>query len=145
MVWDNSFETGIREIDEQNSCLVAHVEAMTEYDNNRTKYEKLENFEKLAARHFEREQHIHNECGYESAEMHKRAHRAYLLRIHRMKCRFVESGPTLENEIIFIRDVIEFLKRHITSYDKDFADWYAKLGGRSKARLFPERVTEFAE
>ncbi|MDR1509143.1 MAG: hypothetical protein LBS53_05855 [Synergistaceae bacterium] len=128
MVWDNSFETGMIEIDEQNSSLVARVEAMTKYDNNRTKYEKLEDFETLAASHFEREQQIHDKCGYKSAEMHKLAHKAYLLRIRRMKRRFVENGPTLENEIIFIKDVIESLKRHIMNHDKDFADWYAKLG-----------------
>jgi hemerythrin-like metal-binding protein len=145
MVWDNSFETGMREIDEQNSSLVASVESMTEYDNNGTKYEKLEDFETLAARHFEREQRIHDKCGYESSEIHKLAHKAYLLRLQRMKRRFVENGPTLENEIIFIKDVIESLKRHITSYDRDFADWYAKLEKSADLSLLPERMTMTAE
>jgi hemerythrin-like metal-binding protein len=138
MVWNASFETGISEIDEQNSCLVACVEAMTEYDNNRMKYEKLEDFEKLAVRHFEREQQIHDRYGYKGAEMHKLAHRAYLLRILRMKRRFIENGPTLENEIIFIKDAIESLKRHITKHDKDFAEWYARYGNSARMRLLPE-------
>jgi hemerythrin-like metal-binding protein len=134
MVWNISFETGMREIDEQNSSLVATVEAMTEYDSNRMKYERLEDFGKLAARYFEREQEIHGRCGYKDAERHKLAHEVYLLRVLRMKRRFVENGPTLENEIIFIRDVIESLRKHIMSHDKDFADWYAKLGNRANAR-----------
>jgi hemerythrin-like metal-binding protein len=143
MVWDVSFETGMQEIDEQNFCLVASVASMTKCDNNRRKYEKLEDFEKLAARHFEKEQQIHDRCGYKGSEMHKLAHRAYLLRIHRMKCRFVESGPTLENEIIFIRDVVESLRRHITSHDKDFADWCAKQeSGVKVVRLLTEIITE---
>jgi hemerythrin-like metal-binding protein len=145
MVWNNSFETGMRAIDEQNSSLIAHVEAMSEYDNNSMKYEKLEDFEKMAARHFEREQRIHDICGYKGAEMHKLAHRTYLLRLRRMKRRFVENGPTLENEIIFIRDVIESLKKHITNHDRDFANWYEKLESGAKVRLLPGGVTEFAE
>ncbi|MDR1138029.1 MAG: hypothetical protein LBK91_06880 [Synergistaceae bacterium] len=139
MVWNILFETGMREIDEQNSRLVAHVEAMSEYDSNSVKYERLEDFEALAARHFEREQRIHDECGYSWAEKHRLAHKSYLRKICRMKRRFVENGPTLENEIIFIRDVIESLKKNIMNHDKDFADWYAKVGERDS--LLSERMT----
>jgi hemerythrin-like metal-binding protein len=139
MVWNISFETGVKEIDEQNSRLVASVEAMADSDSNRKKYEKLEDFEELAARHFEREQCIHRECGYSDAAKHELAHRTYLVKLHRMRHRFVESGPTLENEIIFIKDVIESLKKHITNYDKNFAKWYVKLAEGGSLSL--ERMT----
>jgi hemerythrin-like metal-binding protein len=124
MLWDSDYETGVREIDEHNHDLVGHIEAMMNPDNNRSRYERLVNFEQAAEKYFETEQKLHRECGYEHAERHKFIHKKYLMRLRRMKKNFVENGPTLQNEMIFIKDVLEALKKHIIDHDKVFATYY---------------------
>jgi hemerythrin-like metal-binding protein len=124
MLWDSSFETGVSEVDSQNFGLVRHVEAMLSNDTNRARFEKLSEFERVVEECFDREQRIHASCGYSKAEEHKFSHRSYLLRLRRMKERFIENGPTLENEMMFIKDVVESLKKHIALHDMDFAAYY---------------------
>ncbi|MDR3332689.1 MAG: hypothetical protein LBT08_08670 [Synergistaceae bacterium] len=133
MLWDSSYETGIREIDEQNFDLVGHIETMMNPDNNRSRFERLVNFERLAKRYFENEQALHGECGYEHAEKHEFIHRNYLRRLRRMRDNFIESGPTLRNEMIFIKDVLEALKKHIQDHDRHFAEFYLENAESAEA------------
>jgi hemerythrin-like metal-binding protein len=133
MLWSASYETGVREIDEQNFDLVEHIEAMMNPDNNRSRFEQLVKFECLAARYFEREQELHRGCGYEHAERHEFIHKNYLMRLRRMKKNFIENGPTLQNEMIFIKNVLETFKKHILDHDKEFAIFYNGSVERAEA------------
>jgi hypothetical protein len=56
-----------------------------------------------------------------------------LLRLRRMKANFVENGPTLQNEMIFIKDVLETLKKHILNHDKEFAIFYSENVEKAEA------------
>ena len=126
MLWDPSFETGVAEIDRQNFDLIARIEAMRYPDNNKARFDQLVTFEHLVADYFERDQTLHDKCCYSGAEKHKFIHRSYLHHLQKIKHNFIESGPTLENEMIFIKDAVESLKKHIVSYDKRFAAFYHK-------------------
>ena len=126
MLWDPSFETGVMEIDRQNFDLIARIEAMRYSDNNKARFDQLVKFETLVADYFTREQTLHCECCYSDAEKHKFTHRSYLRHLQKIKHNFIERGPTLENEMIFIKDAVESLKKHIVNYDKHFAAFYRK-------------------
>jgi hemerythrin len=102
-------------------------------DNNRSRFERLVKFECLAERYFKKEQELHRECGYEHARRHEFTHRNYLTRLRRMKDNFIENGPTLQNEMIFVKDVLETLKKHILDHDKEFAAFYNENVERAEA------------
>jgi hemerythrin len=100
------------------------IEAITGSDTNKARFELLVDFERLAVKYFEREQALHAECCYHDAERHKYTHKRYLTHLQKIVRNFVERGPTLENEMIFIREAVESLKKHIIKHDKDFAAFY---------------------
>ena len=134
MLWNRSYETGVREIDKQNFDLISRLDAMTNPDTNKAKFEQLINFEEIVPKYFEHEQTIHHECDYYDADMHRYAHEGYLKHLNRIKRNFINRGPTLENEMIFLKYAVESLKKHIVNQDKLFAEFYKKNIVNAKAQ-----------
>ena len=126
MLWNHSYETGLAEIDRQNLDLISRLDAMINPDTNMVRFEQLANFELVVPKYFEREQTMHGECNYYDADMHRFTHESYLKHLRKIKCNFIERGPTLENEMVFIKNAVESLKKHITNQDKPFAEFYHK-------------------
>ena len=134
MMWNRTYETGLEELDKLNFDLISRLDAMRDSDTNRARLEKLENFEQMVSKYFEREQKMHNECNYYGADIHRSSHEGYLKNLRRIKRNFIERGPTLENEMIFIKNTIKSLEKHITNQDKPFAEFYHKNILNAKAQ-----------
>ena len=124
MLWNHSFETGVAEIDEQNFDLVSRLDAMANSDTNRARFEQLVNFKETVAKYFEHEQNIHCDCHYSDADMHRYAHVCYLKNLRRIERDYVDRGATLANEMFFLKNAVESLKKHIMNQDKSFAEFY---------------------
>ena len=133
MLWNRSYETGVVEIDKQNFDLISRLGAMTSFDTNLARFEQLENLEQIIPKYFERKQKLHHECSYDDADIHRFTHEGYLKHLRRIKRSFIESGPTLRNEMIFLKNAVESLKKHIMSQDKSFAEFYNKNIVNAKA------------
>ena len=126
MLWDRSYETGMGEIDMQNLDMISRLDAMTNRDAGTVKFRQLVNFELIVPKYFEREQAMHNECGYYDADMHRLTHESCLQYLRKITRNFIDRGPTLENEMIFVNDALLSLKTHIINHDKPFAEFYQK-------------------
>jgi len=124
MLWKSSYETGVDEIDRQNFDLLSCVEAMMGPDAASTKLIQLETFETLVTRYFTFEQGIHTKSRYFDADKHEYYHAAYIKSLQGIKRNFEKTGATLENEKIFIREVVEPLQNHIMCHDKLFAFFF---------------------
>ena len=124
MLWNRSYETGVEEIDKQNFDLISRLNAMTTSDTNRARFEQLVNFEQIVPKYFEREQTMQNECNYYDTDLHRYAHAGYLKHLRRITRNFIDGGPTLENEMFFLKNAVEFLKKHIMKEDRAFAEFY---------------------
>ena len=134
MLWNYSYETGVMEIDKQNFDLISRLDAMTNPDTKKGKFEQLVNFELIVPKYFEYEQTMHFECDFFEADMHRYTHEIYLRHLRRIKHNFIENGPTLENEMIFLKNAVEYLKKHIVNQDKLFAEFYKKNIINAKAQ-----------
>ena len=126
MLWNHSYETGVDEIDRQNLDMVSRLCAMINPDASTVRFEQLVNFELIVPRYFEREGVIHDECGYYDADMHKFTHESCLQYLRKIKRNFIDRGPTLENEMIFVNDALMSLRTHIMDHDKPFAEFYRR-------------------
>ena len=124
MLWYSLYETGVDEIDRQNFELIDRVKVMMNIEDNKERLKQLEIFEELVKKYFAREQRLHEEFCYLDAYWHRVFHEAYIRKLQHAKQRFIETGATLENEKIFITQVVEFLKNHIACHDRSFAHFY---------------------
>jgi len=126
MLWDHSYETGMAEIDKQNFDLISRLDAIANSDTNRVRFEQLVNFVETVTKYFEQEQTMHCECNYFDADMHKYSHICYLKHLRRIERDYVDRGATLANEMFFLKNAVESLKKHIMNQDKPFAEFYKK-------------------
>ena len=133
MLWNHSYETGLAEIDKQNYDLISQLDTMSDPDTNRERFERLVDFEQTVMEYFEREQKMHCECNYCGADMHRYAHTGYLNHLRRIERDYVERGATLQNEMFFLKNAVESLKKHIMNQDKSFAEFYKKTVIEEKA------------
>ena len=134
MSWNSLYETGVKELDCQNFDLLSRLDAMVDADSLAVRVQQLVHFEQVVTAYFEREQRMHGECGYYDADIHKFAHRSYLEHLGRIKWRFTEGKFTLENELIFMKDAVGILLKHIMDEDKSFAGFYHENILRAKAQ-----------
>jgi hemerythrin-like metal-binding protein len=133
MLWDETLETGVREIDVQNFDLLERIELLGNAGNGEVGKE-LKFLEEKVLEYFKKEQQLHEEFGYADAEAHRFNHKSYIVRLQRLIKKYNENGPTLENMIIFERDAVRQLKKHIATYDRNFAPVYFEDG-----RNMPEK------
>ena len=126
MLWDDTYRTGIDELDESNKRLFLHIDALLDADSKRV-CDEIDDFERRAIRHFEMEQELHDESLYPSAIYHKMHHESYIASLRRLKDRAKSEGVTLELFKVMQRNMVDFLRKHITQYDQDFADYYRSI------------------
>ena len=134
MLWNSSFSTGLTEIDAQNSDLISRLRAMIEADTYWARIMQLVRFEQAVTEYFKREQTIHDECGYYAAEIHRFTHEGYLKHLRRMRWKYIEEELTLENEMLFMKDVVDLLLKHILNQDRSFAEFYHRNILNAKAQ-----------
>ena len=123
MLWNDSYESGIFEIDRQNFDLVSRITEMMYYEENSIRLKQLEVFEQLVKEYFANEQRLHGKYHYFDSYSHRISHEVYISGLARIRRNFEKTGSTLENEREFFRQVFEFLKEHIMNHDKSFGEF----------------------
>ena len=123
MLWNDSYKTGVDVIDLQNFEIVASIREMMQFEDNKKRLTQLEVFEELVKKYFEREEKLHDECGFD-AYLHRISHEIYINALQQIKRNFEKTGTTMENEKFFRTNVVEFFKKHIKSHDMCFAYFY---------------------
>ena len=128
MPWDDSYDTGVDEIDKQNFELIYRAELMMNTEDKDIRLTQLHFFEKLVKEYFALEQRLHNECYYFDANWHKEIHEIYIVKLQQIKKHLAEEENSHENEEFFKSQVFEFLKDHISYHDQSFACFYCIIG-----------------
>jgi methyl-accepting chemotaxis protein len=123
-LWNKSFETGIKLIDEQHMELFRQIEILLDSGKSGRVNETLDFLEKYIAKHFSDEQEMHVQSKYPKAKKHRQYHEAYKATFHELKEKYIKEGPTIANNIAVNKTVIGWLKDHIMIQDKDFAAFY---------------------
>jgi methyl-accepting chemotaxis protein len=123
-LWNKSFETGIKLIDEQHMELFRQIEILLDSGKSGRVNETLDFLEKYIAKHFSDEQEMHVQSKYPKAAKHRQYHEAYKTTFHELKEKYIKEGPTVANNIAVNKTVIGWLKDHIMIQDKDFAAFY---------------------
>jgi hemerythrin len=83
----------------------------------------LDSLERSVMKYFRAEEEIHRELAFPDAYLHKSHHKKYIAMFGRFKRGYMELGPTLFNVIKF-EESAELLRKHIVSFDRDFASYY---------------------
>lgn len=125
IVWNNTFEVGINEMDEQHRILVATLNEANERLNEDASISVLHNITKdllsYALYHFETEEELMQKYDYRSKrpeefEEHMRQHRefsAQMVHVHES----IKSGHPIDKETL-IGFLVNWLINHINKTDK---------------------------
>ncbi len=119
--WSNSYLLNIPEIDQQ------HKEFFELYDKTNKRfdikdYKKLETIisqlEEYLAYHFDFEEKLMKEAGYEDLENHRKQHDIFIKRIKEMRLEYNYMNPLLFDKItVFIK---KWFISHIMQSDKEY-------------------------
>ena len=124
MLWSKTYETGIREVDEQHMELFAQIDILLDRSKENRMKETLDFLEKYVIRHFDAEQGYHARSNYPKAARHKKYHEAFVAEYKKLKDRFNSEGPSLTVHQAINKTVLGWLREHIMTHDKEFASYY---------------------
>ena len=124
MLWDQSLETGIEEIDDRNRRLFSLIDDLMSAEAAGESGKMLSRLEKDMRRNFAEEEGLHEMSDYPLAEPHRRVHNGFIVALLRAERRMMTEGPTLENLLAFNCSVVDGLRRHVLTGDMEFADYY---------------------
>lgn len=126
MPWDQSLETGIKEIDDQNRGLFSLIDDLTSADAAGEAARMLSRLEESMRRSFAEEERLHEVSDYPLAEPHRRVHNGFIVALLRAERRMLTEGPTLDNLLAFNCSVVDGLRRHVQAGDMEFASYYER-------------------
>ncbi len=128
--WDESYNLGIREIDEQHQSLVALInqlhDAMLAQKTRTVLGEIIQEMAKYTEFHFGTEERYFDEYGYPEALAHKREHDEFIQKV-------AEFSKNQElGKIMLSMDIINFLQDwlidHIIGTDRHYAPFLKARG-----------------
>lgn len=124
MEWNDSFNTGIREIDDQHRQLADMLnrlnDAMSRGEGASALGEIFDNLKTYAISHFGTEEKLFDETGYPGAEQHKQIHANLLEKVIELEADFKSGRVTMSREILML--LKDWLKNHIKGVDMEYVD-----------------------
>ncbi|MDR2725175.1 MAG: hemerythrin family protein [Candidatus Adiutrix sp.] len=131
MLWTAKLETGLPKIDEQHKELFKQAEILTDKTKADRIPETIKFLGDYVVRHFLDEQGLQASVTYPKAGPHKELHNAFTARFGELKKKFEDSGDKLKLEVVMEinRTVVGWLKEHIMTHDREFADYYKQKRG----------------
>ena len=119
--WTPELEIGIRVIDGQHHRIVDYINALDEAqktDNRDQVGRVIEDLIDYTYSHFEFEEALMEEAGYDALSIHQSTHLAFRERVDGLKNRFV-AGEDVAGDLIELLQT--WLIRHIMSDDQSYA------------------------
>ena len=125
LVWDDSFATGVSEIDEQHMILVHTLNEASERLSSDSSLETLEQITQdllsYALYHFETEEELMQEYGYEEgseedAQYHLQQHRSFSAKVVAVRDGLKSATPIAPADLLAFLN--EWLVNHILNTDK---------------------------
>jgi len=119
--WTQELEIGIRVIDGQHRRIVDYINDLHEADKTNDRNEVgrvIEDLIDYTYSHFEFEEALMDEAGYDALAIHQGTHQAFRGRVDELKQRFVD-GENVAGDLIELLQT--WLIRHIMSDDQSYA------------------------
>ncbi len=136
MLWSTVFQCEIPHIDAQHMALFNQIDKLGTMHGNVARIpETLEFLEMYTSEHLADEQSLHHQTRYPRALEHERQHQAFVRHIQKMRTDYNASGHNLSTLMEMNHAIVEWLKSHILSSDKQFANFYHALPGEVKRGL----------
>jgi len=122
--WKDEYRTGVAVLDEQHRHLVEIInkfhDALQRGRGSRQMNEILRDLIGYTQEHFETEERLLAEAGYEQLKLHQSQHRQLLQKVERFQFEFNGSGRRITNEM---QEFLSYwLVTHILRDDKAYSD-----------------------
>jgi hemerythrin len=129
--FDNNLITGNATIDEQHKELISRIRQLVSScengDGKRKAIQMLDYLNEYTEFHFAAEEKLQEEAGYPEIEQHKKQHMEFKKTIEEMNDFLLESeGPTEQFISQIERDVVNWLFKHIKTFDRSVAEYISK-------------------
>lgn len=123
--WRDSYDTGIKAVDEEHRKLVDQIEAMYKCIRDKEPQETVERvlteIVEYTQTHFSNEESLMEEKEYPGVEEHRAQHLSLIAEVGEYKERLLQNFPDGRQELYrFLR---EWLINHIMESDKAFGDF----------------------
>jgi len=123
IIWTSDYELGIDVIDNQHKRIVEYINQLYDLEHQQGSADTLEdvlyNLVDYTYSHFEFEEALMQEAGYEDADAHAVTHRTFTQQIETLRKRF-EDGDDVATELANMLQ--RWLLKHILSEDVGYLD-----------------------
>jgi len=127
MQLDEELSTGIQEIDQQHDELLKRTEKFTKAiakNKEKQQLSYLLNFlVSYAEYHFESEERIMEEYGYDDIHEHRKRHMEFFDVVNKLKNKLKEEGPSNSFALDVQRFLMDWLILHVKNVDKKMAEF----------------------
>jgi hemerythrin len=113
--WTQDLEVGVAEMDDDHRVMVAMLNRMMKARSCHEAGAVLEELGRYTLHHFEREERLMAECGYEFTDVHRREHRALYEEIRHQIDDLIARERRLSELAKFMQ---RWLLRHIVAEDR---------------------------
>ena len=124
IVWKNSFNIGVEEMDEQHKLLVGYINEL--YDAIQSKNEKAivePIFDKLTdyiQTHFVAEEFLLESMNYPMLETQKKQHAFFVSELISLKSSYLDKSQTAQSMFLFLKD---WFLHHIATEDQKYVEF----------------------
>lgn len=129
--WHDDYSLGLDQIDEQHRQLFDLMNRVWETlfsfveESSDLASQLILELEQYAQTHFAQEEHFMRETGYPRLDSHRKAHVAFLSRVHAEKGALLQGNRVSLDLLLFLRD---WLISHILVADRDYAGHAGYVG-----------------
>ena len=136
IMWNESWETGHEQIDEQHKELFRLasdlIEACEQGSNVQTVDKALDFLASYVVRHFADEETLMTQSDYPAFEEHKNKHEDFKQTVAELARQFQESGSSSDLSHKINSIVIQWLITHISMLDRNLA-YYVRSAGKQRS------------
>ena len=129
-MWTDDLTVGIDEIDSQHRALFLQLEKLLDACVAGREREEvmtmLDFLDQYVVNHFATEEGLQREHGYQGYEKHRAEHEGFLRRIRHFKEEVATSAPSRDFVLRVNQTLIEWLKSHILTVDKEASEFLLK-------------------
>jgi len=123
LVWKDSFNIGVQEMDKQHRQFVGYInelyESLQSGDAECTVAPLLDKFTEYVQVHFTAEEKFMKSIGYPMIDFHMKQHAYYVSEIGSMKGSLLNDTQKAHHMLLFLKD---WLLHHIMSEDMNYAE-----------------------
>jgi len=129
MLWQEKYETGNRQVDEEHKEIFSLVQKVIDasFENRGEKIGTIIDFlANYTIQHFENEEKLMAESGYPGTQAHKKQHSDFLEEVVKLKNKIDAENNSAENNIAINKVIVGWLTSHVLGSDMVMAEYYRK-------------------